>query len=78
MTFVASSMPMFDWVCIHSRSTGLFTATSDKGKLRKNSRRSGSLLMSRPLGVKSKRTTGTCSPLKWATHHVVGDVKKDW
>ncbi len=58
VAFVASSMPMFCWACIHLRSTRLFSATSGKDILRKHLSRSGPLLMSRPLEIKPKRPTG--------------------
>lgn len=49
-------------VYIHPRLTRLFSAISGKGKLRKHLSKSGSLLMSRSLEVKSKGTTGAFSP----------------
>ncbi len=60
--FTASSVAMCCCDCIHLSSTGLFSAMSDNGNLRKHLRRSGSLLISRSLEVKSKSTTGAFSP----------------
>ncbi len=58
--FVTSSVAMFCWACIHLRSTGLLFAQLWRWKWGSTWAGQGHcwLLMSRPLEVKSKRTTG--------------------
>ncbi len=46
--------------------------TSGNSKLRNHLSKSGSLLMTRPLELKSKRATGAFSPMELAKHHGVG------
>lgn len=58
VAFVASSVPVFCWVCIHPRSSGLLSAALGNGQLKKHSGKSGLSLMSRPLDMKSKSTIG--------------------
>ncbi len=47
---------------IHLQSTGLFSVTSGKGKIRKHLSKSGLSLMSRPLEVRLKRIKGAFPP----------------
>ncbi len=64
------------YVLICSRSIGLFSATSDKGKLRNFLNKSGSLLMSSPLVVEWNRTTGAFSLTGIGDTSLCGSHKK--